>query len=359
MPVMQPRLPNTESLLPYLTRIDQSRVYSNFGPLHQELSDRFATYFGVDSSHIALVANGTLALQAAIESIGQVGDTWVLPSWTFVASGQAILSARRRPHFVDVDLDTWAMQPNHRSFARGNLIVAPFGSAPDLDAWRSIPGHKVFDAASCFDACRSIGPKIDEASMIMVSLHATKTMPAGEGAVLIGPQPWIERAATWANFGFSGSRFSSGPGMNAKMSEYHAAVGLASLDSWSEDREDWNFAMSRAVEITNECQLYVQPSFSDHHVTSTWNVRLPKGMNSTTLASDLFQSGIESRRWWPAGVHEMPAFTGQTADPQDNTDELVRSVVGLPFGRDLTSGHFDRIAESLKISLGRHQASSI
>ena len=345
---MRPTLPSANELHPYLTRIDDAGIYSNFGPLHAQLADRFAEYFNVDSHQVALIANGTLALQAAVETVGEIGDTWILPAWTFVASGQAVLAARRRIHFADVESDTWELSPRDHHFARGHLVVAPFGSKPNLPAWSEIMGPKIFDAAAGFDACRGIGQDIRDESMIMVSLHATKTLPAAEGAVLIGPADWVRRASRWANFGFAGSRFASGPGMNAKLSEYHAAIGLASLDSWNADRVAWERSRKLAVEVAQSLDLEIQPSFAQGLVTSTWNVQIPTSVDLAAVTQGLADEGIETRSWWPACVNDMSAFRMQTAEPLPNAKQLVDRVLGLPFGRWMEVDDFQRIAVALE-----------
>jgi len=346
IPVMRPRLPDAAALAPYLRRIDEAGVYSNFGPLYREFAERLAAYFHVNQDQIALLANGTLALQAAIETVGEAGDVWVSPSWTFVATGQAITSARRRVHFADVDAATWALPVSGRLFARGQVVVAPFGDRPKIADWADVRTHKVFDAASCFDACQGIGNELDDKSMLMVSLHATKPLAAGEGAVLIGPSDWVKRAERWGNFGFSGSRVASGPGMNAKISEYHCAVGLASLDGWSEKRHQLQKLTKHVEEISRTVGVVSQPSVCAGHVTSTWSIVLPSATAVNQVITTLTDHGIETRRWWPCGVADMPAFLTATRESLAVSDDLVERVLGLPFGTHLT-------AEDLEILQGR------
>lgn len=347
IPVMRPRLPTAEELLPYLRRIDESRIYSNFGPLYQEFSTRLAEYFGVEADQVAILANGTLALQAAVETVGDAGDVWVSPSWTFVATGQAIMSARRRIHFADVEESTWALPAQHRPFARGQIIVSPFGDRPHLEEWSSIDTYKIFDAASCFDACKGIGPELDDQSLLMVSLHATKPLAAGEGAVLIGPADWVNRAARWGNFGFSGSRVAAGPGMNAKISEYHCAIGLASLDRWPSNRILLAELNQTAADVTIGLGLIAQPAIRSGYVTTTWNVQFPSYVDVERVASELESAGIENRRWWPCGVDEMPAFSSATTDPLPKSRLLAEKVLGLPFGRHLLTSAFGQISAAL------------
>lgn len=352
IPVMRPRLPTAEELLPYLRRIDESRIYSNFGPLYQEFATRLADYFGVGPDQIAILANGTLALQAAVETVGDAGDVWVSPSWTFVATGQAIMSARRRIHFADVEESTWALPARHRPFARGQMIVAPFGDRPHLDEWSSIDTYKIFDAASCFDACKGIGPELDHNSMLMVSLHATKPLAAGEGAVLIGPPDWVNRAARWGNFGFFGTRVAAGPGMNAKISEYHCAVGLASLDQWPARRLPLLELTKCASAISKDLGLSAQPAMRTGHITTTWNVQFPGHVDVGSISSDLKADGIETRLWWPCGVDEMPAFQTMTSDPLPTSRRLAKQVVGLPFGPHLTPVDLKSILNGIALAVG-------
>lgn len=340
IPVMCPRLPDLVALTPYLRRIDELGIYTNFGPLYSELTERLAAYFNVGYDQVALFANGTLALQAAIETVGEASDVWVSPSWTFVATAQAITSARRRVYFVDVDPVTWALPVSDRSLARGQVIVAPFGDRPRIVEWANVRTHKLFDAASCFDACQGIGGELDDKSMLMVSLHATKPLAAGEGAVLVGPSDWVKRAERWGNFGFSGSRVASGPGLNAKISEYHCAVGLASLDGWFDKRRQLQDLTKRIQVISESAGVESQPSVSAGFVTSTWSVLFSSATVVDQAIAVLSDHGIETRRWWPSGVANMPAFTTAARESLTVSHDLAERVLGLPFGMHLTSDDF-------------------
>ena len=351
IPVLRPRLPDTPTISRYLERIDQARIYSNFGPLYQDFSERLADYFNVQKDQVALFANGTLALQAAIETVGEVGDAWVVPSWTFVATAQAVTSARRRVHFADVDPNTWALKPEDRLFARGQVVVAPFGDRPKISSWSPVHNFKVFDAASCFDACRGVGPELDDRSIMMISLHATKPLAAGEGALLVGPKNWVARAAQWGNFGFRGSRVATGPGLNAKLSEYHCAVGLASLDYWATTRESLSELTQIATNLTSSCGLKAQPAMHEGHVTLTWNIEFPDQINVQHIADAMESQGIETRRWWPCGVDEMPAFEGSTTDLLPNSRVLSKQVLGFPFGPHVTAKDLAFVRDSIEPNL--------
>src|SRR5262245_50285437 len=94
LPVMRPKQPCPALLLPYLKRIDDSRIYSNFGPLLVRLENRLAAHFGVPDNSVTTVANGTLGLTLALAAQGvRPGTLCVMPAWTFVASAQAAVLA--------------------------------------------------------------------------------------------------------------------------------------------------------------------------------------------------------------------------------------------------------------------------
>ena len=339
VPVMLPSLPTAEILLPYLQRIDESHWYSNFGPLYLECLDRLASYFDVETSNLLLVANGTLALQAAISTVGFEGDTWGLPSWTFAATGHAVVAARRTPHFVDVEPDTWCMSPNAAARFDGNLIVSPFGDRPRVEQWGCVPGPKVFDAASCFDSCAAIGPDLSDEMMVMISMHATKALPAGEGAILIGPKDWIRRAQVWSNFGFSDRRVADFPGSNAKLSEYHCAVALASMDGWADRLRYERSRIEVALTLTESLGLQSAPGFARGFASNTWNITFSSPQNARVAERELESQGFETRRWWPVGLHEMEAFRALKRDRLSVTERLAATTLGLPFGPHVTEGN--------------------
>jgi len=353
IPVMSPSLPTAEELLPYLRRMDRSHWYSNFGPLYDELVDRFADYFAVDSSNLLLVANGTLALQAAIATTGEIGDRWALPSWTFAATGHAIVSAQRIPYFVDVDATSWCITPKNTEWFDGSLIVAPFGDRPQVEIWSSVRGPKIFDAASCFDSCADIGASLPDDTVIMISLHATKPLPAGEGAILIGPSDWIRRARTWANFGFFGRRVADVPGSNAKMSEYHCAVALASLDGWQERARTQRGEVEIASRLSSSLDLHTAPGMAQGFISNTWNIQLADASSRAKIVEACVTQGIETRTWWPAGLHEMAAFSSFEHDDMTVTERLAAATLGLPCGRHLSGNDFSQIAEVLAAEVQR------
>ena len=161
--IAQPELPNAEALLPYLRQIDDSRWYSNFGPLLTAFEARLASRFD-PKTQIVTCANATQGLTLCLRALQlPPGSLCAMPAYTFVATAHAVMAAGLTPYFLDVDPDTWTLQPQTVRQAVASapapicavILVAPFGLMPDLAPWLALREEMgvqvVFDAAAAFD----------------------------------------------------------------------------------------------------------------------------------------------------------------------------------------------------------------
>jgi len=345
---MRPLLPRQAELAPYLKSIDERRTYTNFGPLHRRFEARLAEYFGVREDEVLLLANGTLALQGAVETAQSGKAAWLMPSWTFVASAEAVSSAGREIAFGDVDFSTWRLRLGDATATQPTLVVAPFGDAPDLSSIRPRTAESpvIVDAASCFDASRDLTSADLSNAMVMVSLHATKLVTTGEGGVLVGDAQWIHDVKRWSNFGFRGRRNADVRGTNAKLSEYSAAVGLASLDRWSTARSEFSERAIRYRDLLSELRVGVQPALNRGHFTSTLIAHFVDVSARNRAHEALAGAGIETRAWWSEGVHRMSTFADcQRREPLVVTDRLASTTLGLPFFVDMTTSEIDLVCD--------------
>jgi dTDP-4-amino-4,6-dideoxygalactose transaminase len=354
MLVARPFMPQAAAITPYLSRLDDTRWYSNFGPLLQELETRLQARFE-EPATLATVANGTQALTLALmASRAPQGVLCAVPSWTFVATLHAIVTAGMIPWMVDVDPQTWMLDPER---LKAQLYEAPgpvgavipvgaFGQTPDLDAWarfRDETGLPVIaDCAAGFDACvRAPVP-------VMVSLHATKALGVGEGGFIAScDKGLIQRIRETTTYGFRGARESLFPATNAKLSEYAAAVGLASMDAWPTTRLRYG-AVARLLKValTAVPEVQFQPGWGGDWITSTCVVRLPDG-KAAAVEQHLNANGVDTRRWWGLGCHVQPAFANLPRTALPVTAALAGSVIGLPYYADMTLGEVDRVASAV------------
>jgi dTDP-4-amino-4,6-dideoxygalactose transaminase len=360
IPVMRPRLPAARALAPYLEKIDSRRIYSNFGPLARALEDRLSTRYGLPEGTVGTVANATLGLALALSAQhAQPGTLCVMPAWTFVASAHAAAMAGLTPYFVDVDSETWALDPEQVADAialapgpvGAVMPVAPFGRPIDISTWDRFRARTglpvVIDAAAGFDALRP-----GEVPAV-VSLHATKVLGTGEGGFVVSTDPTFKsEIRARSNFGFAGTREAMMIGANAKLSEYHAAVGLAALDEWDETRHEWmTLAQYYRTVLPSSNWIAYQKGNGTDWIASTCVVSFASS-DLTRIESALDATGIESRRWWGQGAH---AHTGTAQFPRTSlprTSAIAQSALGLPFCLGLQSREMQKIAETVLAALG-------
>jgi len=349
-------MPSARDVAPWLGRMDEARIYSNFGPLVRELEAKFADHLNVEADRVVSVANATLGLVGAV-SVTSVSD-WLIPDFTFPATAHAVLGAGRRLHFGDVCLDDWQLDISVAGEVRtdgtlGVMPVMPFGAPVNLESWANFT-HVVVDAAASLGADGLDLISLPSGWSVVFSLHATKVLPAGEGGIVVfGSAEQARTFRAWTNFGFAGTRLSSIIGTNAKMSEITAAYGLASLDDWAEERAAWAVRLSHANAITRDLGLET-PVQNYTGVHPYWIAKFADGEQRRLAELELASAGIETRSWWPVPLDQMPAFTGMPAGRSTkNARVLAETVIGLPMFRQLALTDIDHVGSVLqRVSLG-------
>ena len=359
--VMRPSMPDAEAVLPYLREIDRARWYSNFGPLHGRLQRRLAAHFAIDEDHLTLLANGTLGLTLALQAQDSpAGGLCAMPAWTFAATASAVVAAGLTPWFLDVDPQTWALAAetlgDRLGEAPGAVVavmpVAPFGAPIDYTAWDDFAERLglavVIDSAAAFDSVR-IGT-----TPVMVSLHATKVLSIGEGGLIACGQPdLIARIHRLSTFGFARDRAVAELGINAKLSEYGAALGLAALDRWEPQLQAFVVLAATCREAFADLDgVRLAPGFAGPAVPSTFNVDLGRPVAEAAIAA-LAADGIEARRWWGGGCHRHPGLSNFSRTDLAVTDRLGQSVIGLPYYLGLTEDDIGYVRDRLAAFLSR------
>lgn len=342
IPVFKPRLPVADALLPYLKELDVTQQYTNNGPLLQRFESRLAGHFKVSDNQVCTSANGTLALVQMLKALKlPKGSICALPSWTFVASAAAVIEADLIPYFLDVGESTWALSPEsvrhilRTSDVKAVLVTAPFGAPINCRAWEVFQHETgvpvVIDAAAGFDTFSRIQTTLP----YMISLHATKVFGVGEGAVIVGPSEFVKSCRQWGQFGFDADRTAHVPGINAKLSEYTAAVGLAGLDQWDTTRQAWFDLKDQFIQSSSGVEL--MPNFEGDWVSCYGNVLLPEHPNVS----------FETRQWWQGGCHSHPAYQSYPKSDLSVTEDLARRCYGVPYWVGLTAVQLSHIFSEL------------
>ncbi len=360
IPLMRPLLPGLQQIAPYLAEIDKNRWYSNFGPLAIRFESELICLFNLSPGELITISNGTLALSLILRALNiPEGSLCIVPSWTFVATAAAPTVVGLEPYFVDVDEESWAIEPellkDQTRYIPGKvgavIIVSPFGVPINTEAWDKFTEETgipvVIDAAAGFDSILQCPEAKPTKTPIMVSLHATKPFGIGEGAIVLSQNKLLlNRIKQLSNYGFTPTREVNMPGINAKLNEYSAAVGLAALETWPQKRQAWSEVTNKYIDAFN---LYagdlVEHKLSKDWVSSVCNVRLPTD-RSDEIIDILAHLGIESRRWWQP-CHQMKAYINCKRFALPNTEKLYRSVIALPFSVDMQAEDINYITSNL------------
>jgi len=346
---MRPQLASFEQVAPFLKRIDQSNIYSNHGPLVKELEEAYSKYLSVDVELVVAVANATQAIQGLV-SISRNSD-WIVPDYTFSATGLAVLGANRKLHLCDVNLTDWKVdvslfKASHKTF--GLIPVMPFGSAVDFTPYQEFE-EVIIDAAASLG---SIPPNFKEMPVgwsTVYSLHATKVLGAGEGAIVVCGNPGMaSKLRAWITFGFLQGRSSDISGTNAKMAEVIAAYGLFSILNAGLERTEWltsqNFVTERSGGFEWLTYINETPQFQPYWVAQFKNEAVKK-----SVAKRLNSSGIQSREWWSRPLSEQEAFSNaEMISTTVNSQLLAKIHLGLPMYRGLSDDVIKEICDLIQ-----------
>jgi dTDP-4-amino-4,6-dideoxygalactose transaminase len=350
LPVLIPTVPKYGSIKKYLKRLDKSKIYSNFGPLNSELIFRLSNYLGVPELNIQTAANATLALEGAIRTSGSSIEGWEMPSWTFAATPHAANSAGINYKFVDISQDSWRAE--FSSNCVNAIDVLPFGDELNLDR---VPGKVetiIVDGAASISALRNCGlPRLKNFGLI-VSMHATKSLPAGEGAFFVtNSDTWSKKFRQWTNFGFDENRYAYFQASNAKLSEYSAAVALASLDEFDKVQRAIRVQSALALDITESIGLSTHPAMKKGFSSPYWVVKFNSRREKERAALNFKSIGVGVRDWWGMGCHKQKAFIEVPKESLVNTEEIAETTLGLPFHLSLTKSDMNLISNTLKKAL--------
>ncbi len=234
--VTKPFLPPLEELLPYLQRIWESRELTNNGPLHQQLEQALCDFLGV--KHLVLFTNATIALVSALQAMRAAGEVITTP-YSFVATSHSLSWNGIKPVFVDIDPASLNLDPQRIEAAITPLTTAIlpvhcYGNPCDTAAIEKIANNYnlkvIYDAAHTFGVEYGGKSLLDNGDLSVLSMHATKVFNTFEGGAIICRNARVKQHIEHLkNFGFVDESTVVATGINGKMHEFSAAVGLLQL----------------------------------------------------------------------------------------------------------------------------------
>ncbi|GGO79555.1 aminotransferase DegT [Marinobacterium nitratireducens] len=312
IPVTKPYLPSREKLDAYIDGIYERNWLTNNGPLVQELTRRLEEYLGIEN--LLLVSNGTLALQIAYRTLGvtesvegKAAEAITTP-FTFVATASSLKWEGVEPVFVDIDSDSWNMDPRNIEAAitpqtRALVPVHVFGNPCEVEAIQAIADQH--NLKVIYDAAHAFGVKYKGESVLKwgdaatLSFHATKVFHTIEGgAIIFKRREDLEKAKLLINFGISGPDRINELGINAKMNEFNAAMGLCVLDEMEGNLQS-RAAVWRRYKKAFEKSLKVQtiPKELDYNY-AYFSVLFESEEQTVNVSATLKEYGVVARRYF-------------------------------------------------------------
>jgi dTDP-4-amino-4,6-dideoxygalactose transaminase len=234
--VTEPSLPPLKDLIPYLEQIWDNKILSNNGPFHKQLEENLSDYLGVP--HISLVSNATIGLIIALKALDLKGEVITTP-YSYIATAHSITWNKIKPVFVDIDPNTLNLDPKkiEAAITPNTSAIMPvhvYGNPCDVDAIEDIAKRNnlkiIYDAAHSFGVKCHCGSILKHGDLSVLSFHATKVFNTFEGGAIISQDKKIkDHVDQIKNFGITGETTVEQIGINGKMSEFNAALGLLQL----------------------------------------------------------------------------------------------------------------------------------
>jgi len=368
IPVMRPKLPSADQVLPYLRRLDSSRVYSNWGPLVTEFERRLCEHFSLPAGSVVTASCGTTALVSGIlAAAGRATPERpyaLMPAYTFVATAAAAEQCGYVPYLADVDAESWALNAatllGHSALERVGVVipVAPYGRPVPQAPWQAFQAKTgipvVIDGAACFDRISAWAEPFAGTIPVAMSFHATKCFGSGEGGCVVSvTEPNQQKAIVRAlNFGFYEERVSRSAGTNGKMSEYHAAVGLAELDGWKDKESLYGGVINRYRRRLGAAGLLGSFAFAPD-ISACYALYVCESVGESTRMQELlYHRGVDSRLWYGNGLHHHPSLKDAPRDDLQVTEDIAPRILGIPMAAELTDSAIARVVGALVDSLG-------
>jgi dTDP-4-amino-4,6-dideoxygalactose transaminase len=366
--VGRPNIPDRRVFARLVEDILDTRYLTNEGPCVAEFEARLAARLGV--RHCIATCNSTTALMITLRAVGVQGEV-VMPSFTFPATAHAARWLGLDPVFVDVDPGTHTLDPRRAaevvtSRTEAILGVHVWGRACDIEALEELAKRRglalVFDAAPAFD-CTYRGRKLGNfGAAETMSFHATKVLNTFEGgAILTNDDELAERVRPMTQFGFEEEDFVLGLGINGKMSEVCAAMGLASLEL-----VDGFIAANRANHKRYAEGLAGLPglhlmSYPEEEAANYHYVVLEVDPREAPIKRDLLKrtlvaENVLARRYFYPGCHRIEPYCKERArgiGTLRETEGLVERVLQLPTGTAVTEGDIDGVCEIVRNAFER------
>ncbi len=360
--VTKPSLPPLDEYLPLLESIWKSRVLTNGGPFHQQFEKELCNYLGV--KYISLFTNATVALITALKALSIKGDVITTP-YSFVATAHALLWNECRPVFADIDPVTMNISPKSveqliTPDVRAILAVHCYGRPCDVDTLDDISKRfnipVIYDAAHAFGVTCHCGSVLNHGDLSVLSFHATKVFNTFEGgAIISGSSSMKSKIDQLKNFGFIDEVTVQEVGINGKMSELNAALGLIQLKHVEHSVKSREEIYTRYItSLENILGITcIQRDFKTGNNFSYFPILVDSlfPISRDSLYNVLKQNRIMSRRYFFPLISNMPMYHRFPSAEKSRlpiANDISQRILCLPIYDGISQGDVDEICTIIR-----------
>jgi dTDP-4-amino-4,6-dideoxygalactose transaminase len=357
LPLVRPTIEDPAALTAELGRIVESGFLTN-GPTVRRLEEEVGERLGTEVVAVSSCTAGLMLVLQAVRATGRV----VLPSFTFSASAHAVVWAGGTVDFADVEPRRATLDANDLAElldgASAMTATHIYGTPCEVEALEKLADDAgiplVFDAAHALGSARNGVPVGRFGVAEVFSLSPTKVVVAGEGGLIATTDgslaETLRMARDYGNPGDYDTRF---PGLNARMSELHAAVARSSFSRLDDHVARRNELVERFDAMIADVPglRVVRPAPGDTSTFKDLTVVIDAdefGLDVASTQSALRTDGIDSRRYYHPPIHQQTAYAERWPTPRalPVTDDLAGSVLSPPLWSHMADETIDRVASA-------------
>lgn len=351
IPFLKPILPSVERYQQSIYKMHENGWFSNDGPFIKQFEADLQRYLRTDRQIVG-VNNATIGLMMALKSLNIRGCVLV-PSFTFAATIGALEWCNLDYEYVDID-HSWNICPTQlqQKLSKNQygaiIAVHTFGCPCDIRALESLACQH--DVPLIFDAAPSIGalyhgqPVGNFGDAEIFSLHATKNLPIGEGGFIAFKDTIAaDRAKQVQNFGFQQDRIAHTLGLNGKMPEIAAAIGIEALKDLDQHIRNRQHYVQRYKDQLDQLVEFQQVADSVTHSYQCLGILVPDGEQAQQAME---RRGIQVRRYFSDPMHTQPAHRRNVVLPK--TEDIAKKIINLPLYSVMDESTIDTVCSNLK-----------
>jgi dTDP-4-amino-4,6-dideoxygalactose transaminase len=365
IPITSPYTPGWDVLQDRISSVLETGMLTN-SRFVREFEKRMAEY--LEAEEAVAVSNCTTGLIMTLSVLGLTGEILV-PSFTFSATGHVCYWTGLKPVFVDCDGRDWTIQLSDCIEATGAaagervssiLAVHTFGNPADVDALEQFARDQ--DLVLLFDAAHAVGStykgrRLGAAGKASVfSLTPTKIITSGEGGIIATDDRSLAgELRVFRNYGDDGSYDCGRVGLNGRMSELNAILGLATLDNADDEVEIRNeYAAVYAEELAGIPGMALQavrPDCRSSYKDFTVVVDETRfGTNRDQLGAALGRENVATRKYFDPPLHRQTAYRNLEFRRTGlrNTDSLSKCALTLPMYSGMGTNAVKKVCESIR-----------